>query len=139
MPGKLGFGSRLIRETIDYDLGGSVEVDYAETGLTARIWISSRFLRVSSGPGAEDVTVFPDDSPLEALDVLLVEDQSLIAMDTEDLLMRSVRAACDPAPALTKRSRQSSNLPPTVLCSTSTSGHEHRSMSLTRFWLEPSL
>jgi len=85
-PGQLGFGSRLIRETIDYDLGGSIEIDYAETGLRARIWIPSRYLRVSSDAMAADSVLFPDDSPLEGLDVLLVEDQALIAMDTEDVL-----------------------------------------------------
>jgi light-regulated signal transduction histidine kinase (bacteriophytochrome) len=87
-PSRTGFGSKLVHSTMSYDLGGSVEIDYAEAGLQARLIIPAAHITeapVAPEPGSVADSVA---DPLTGLDVLLVEDQALIAMDTEETLMR---------------------------------------------------
>lgn len=98
-PGKLGFGSRLIQSTITYDLGGAVDLQYAPTGLVARFVIPARHIRdIEDLPNVVPVADMANDF-LKGSDVLLVEDQALIAMDTEDVLRklgaRQVRSVPD--------------------------------------------
>ncbi|WP_395332139.1 HWE histidine kinase domain-containing protein [Novosphingobium sp. BL-8H] len=90
-PTRHGFGSKLIQTTMVYDLGGTVEINYPATGLSARLVIPAKHVSIAN----EDEHEFPvqeenDEtvSSLAGLSVLLVEDQSLIALDTEDLLRR---------------------------------------------------
>jgi light-regulated signal transduction histidine kinase (bacteriophytochrome) len=87
-PIREGFGSKLIRNTIAYDLGGAVEVDYRSSGLWARFVIPSARLIASTQP----VTVRPmavlQSDFLAGKEVLVLEDQSLIAMDTEEILRK---------------------------------------------------
>lgn len=89
-PTRHGFGSKLIQTTMVYDLGGQAEVDYAVAGMEARLVIPARHVSLaddadvalaSDGPAA-DAGTFDDQA------FLLVEDQSLIALDTEELLRR---------------------------------------------------
>lgn len=86
-PRRAGFGSRLIRSTLEYDLKGQVEIDYALGGLKARIAIPAlRIAPVSlpaSPPRPSDETA---KASLLGLSVLVVEDQGLIAIDTEETL-----------------------------------------------------
>ena len=86
-PVNSGFGSKLIRSSIEYDLGGEVTIDYRPTGLHGHFRIPARHVvepfatrMVKPSP-----TVIKRDLLL-GMSVLLVEDQALIAMDTEAAL-----------------------------------------------------
>ena len=87
-PTKRGFGSTIIRRSIPFELGGTADVEFEEDGLRARFEIPSTF--VSGRPA------FQDDQPpkpdIQATDqnavpgnVLVVEDNLLIAMEAEEL------------------------------------------------------
>lgn len=86
-PTRRGFGSNLIEKTISHDLGGSVEMNFAPEGLKASITLPAEHLRtVSERREIAGEVIEAAERPLDGLRVLLVEDQSLIAMDTEELL-----------------------------------------------------
>lgn len=109
-PARQGFGSKLIRTTMVYDLCGEVDIDYPESGLVARLVIPPKFAAAfAEEPAAEERDrqagpSIPASTELEGLSILLVEDQSLIALDTEELLRqlgaREVRLSPDAAHAL---------------------------------------
>lgn len=87
LPTRRGFGSNLIEKTISHDLGGTVDIEFERAGLKAEVILPKTHLSPLSGrhtasPSME--TAAP--RSLEGKHVLLVEDQSLIAMDTEELL-----------------------------------------------------
>ncbi|MDM9628451.1 HWE histidine kinase domain-containing protein [Rhizobium sp. S152] len=85
-PTRRGFGSNLIQKTVSHDLRGSVRLDFDPAGLKARFVIPGEHLHVvAQRENFVDITA-PSKSPLLGLTVLLVEDQALIAMDTEELL-----------------------------------------------------
>lgn len=87
LPTRRGFGSNLIEKTVAHDLGGTVDIDFAREGLRAQIVVPSHHLRaVADGRHGSEEALAALDRPLDGLRVLLVEDQSLIAMDTEELL-----------------------------------------------------
>ncbi len=85
-PTRKGFGSTLIQKTIAFDLGGTADLDFAPQGLRARFRLPSAHLH----PVAQTIIAprLPDalERPLADLQVLLVEDQALIALDTEEIL-----------------------------------------------------
>lgn len=105
-PKREGFGSKLIQTTMVYDLGGKVELDYRETGLVARLVIPAKYALLvdddtAAVEAARDVAMdeAADTANLGGMSILLVEDQSLIALDTEELLRqlgaREVRLSPD--------------------------------------------
>lgn len=106
-PASSGFGSKLIQSTIGYDLGGAAVMDFRPTGLSAKLVIPARHVAESIGaePSARAVSVAGPDT-LNGLDVLVVEDQVLIAMDMEETLLKlgadAVRLASGIAQALTE-------------------------------------
>ncbi|MBY5550669.1 GAF domain-containing protein [Rhizobium leguminosarum] len=94
-PKRHGFGSTIIRRSIPYDLGGKAEVRYAKDGLEADFSIPARHVvgptseRSNPAPlGTTERKANPDDQPLSGLNVLLVENNLIIAMDGEDILRR---------------------------------------------------
>lgn len=97
-PTRKGFGTTIIDRSVPYDLGGSAEVDYAETGVVARFRIPKRHVSQRTAPlltkmrlphhhRPHQAAVVPDDF-LAGLAVLLVEDSLIIALDVEDILTR---------------------------------------------------
>jgi CheY-like chemotaxis protein len=73
-----------------YDLGGRADLSFPSTGMTASLVIPARFVTLAE-EDSENAATQADSSKqgsLDGLSVLLVEDQSLIALDTEDLLRR---------------------------------------------------
>lgn len=85
-PSREGFGTQLINMTIAYDLGGVARVDYAPAGVQARFVIpASHALRVEDSVQVPVAAPAPRET-LAGLSVLVVEDQSLIAMDIEETL-----------------------------------------------------
>lgn len=109
-PSRQGFGSKLIQTTMVYDLGGLVDLDYLESGLVARLVIPPKFASLvaeGSLPApseAVDAGTGAAVPGLDGLSILLVEDQSLIALDTEELLRqlgaKEVRLSPDAAHAM---------------------------------------
>lgn len=85
-PTRKGFGSNLIDRTIAGDLGGKVELDFHASGLQARFTIPAVHLRVVVAAPAVFLLSGLAPTLLTGLRVLLVEDQSLIAMDVEEML-----------------------------------------------------
>lgn len=87
-PSRLGFGTRLIRSSIEYDLRGRADLHYTPAGLEAVFVIPAVHISPDSEIEikAEDSQTAPEQ--LTGLCVLVVEDQSLIALDTEDMLRR---------------------------------------------------
>ena len=99
-PTREGFGSVLTRRSIPFDLGGTVELDYAPAGFSARFVLPARFLKwngeVASTADAEPVSPAEIGSDLLAgRHVLIVEDQFLIALDLEDELRSFAAASAD--------------------------------------------
>lgn len=100
VPARSGFGSKLITNTIGYDLGGHAEIDYAPDGLKARFSIPADCLR-EHGPAVSKPVHAPTGARIvENLHVLLVEDQSLIAIDTEETLRKLGAAHVTLAPTI---------------------------------------
>lgn len=86
-PTRRGFGSKLIEKTVSYDLGGEVEIEFATEGLRAQITIPAEHLHaVVVQPELPQDTYEIEERILQGRSILLVEDQALIAMDTEELL-----------------------------------------------------
>ncbi|MBY5855159.1 GAF domain-containing protein [Rhizobium leguminosarum] len=107
-PKRHGFGSTIIRRSIPYDLGGKAEVRYLRDGLEADFCIPARHVvgptseRSNPPPvGATGRKTIPDDQPLCGLNVLLVENNLIIAMDGEDILRR-LGADVATAPSVTE-------------------------------------
>ncbi len=89
-PTRQGFGTTIIEKTIPYELGGTVKTRYVITGFEADIMIPSTAIS-----GVQDVSV---DDPSHGLDtadnqsanlhgdVMVVEDNMVIALDASDIL-----------------------------------------------------
>ncbi len=97
-PTRHGFGSTIIRRSIPYDLGGKAEVRYINEGLEADFWIPAKNVNAAN-PGSERLAptsvttterkvIGSNNEPLAGLNVLLVENNLIIAMDGEDILRR---------------------------------------------------
>lgn len=90
--GRKGFGSALIDRSIPYDLGGTSRLEYRPEGLDAEFRLPGRFLIWESEPVHEEKfsgqgsLAMESPSSIAGLQVLLVEDQVLIAMDAEMML-----------------------------------------------------
>jgi light-regulated signal transduction histidine kinase (bacteriophytochrome)/ActR/RegA family two-component response regulator len=84
-PTRQGFGTSLIHRTVSADLGGDVKLEFLPTGLHAQFVIPAAHLHAVAPPpvGQENRSV---PAVLTGLTILLVEDQSLIAMDVEEML-----------------------------------------------------
>ena len=96
-PERRGFGSAILERAVPFDLQGKASIRYALAGLEADFFIPSP--NVWSGPlppisnepepgdiAMESTWVGPVETPLAGRLVLLVEDNMLIAMETEDML-----------------------------------------------------
>jgi light-regulated signal transduction histidine kinase (bacteriophytochrome) len=104
-PTREGFGSKLVRSTIAYDLGGSVEIAYPPTGFRARLAIPAKHVSAAE-PSVETTSSTPGTaSNLLGLSVLVVEDQALIALDIEETLRRLGAAEVYLAPSVEEAHR----------------------------------
>ena len=88
VPTRRGFGTTLINKSIPFDLKGTAAIEYAASGLIANFTIPPAFFclsQVSDGPALSQRPVKL--SQLEG-DVLVMEDNLIIALDAEDILLR---------------------------------------------------
>lgn len=105
-PTRTGFGTKLIKSSFEYDLRGKVHIEHQADGLYATFRIpatyvaSEDFRPVEALPSGTSIQ-----SQLDGVSVLVVEDQSLIAMDVEDTLRgmgaQDVRLVSDTEEAIT--------------------------------------
>jgi light-regulated signal transduction histidine kinase (bacteriophytochrome)/CheY-like chemotaxis protein len=108
-PTRRGFGSTIIERSLPHELGGTARVQYRVSGLEAEFVIPGRYV-VAADPIAvtavkpQQDPVAPPLAPLAGLDVLLVEDSLIVALDCEtallDLGARDVLLAATTAAAL---------------------------------------
>jgi two-component sensor histidine kinase len=88
-PGRKGFGSRLIGQTLSFELGGEVTLDYARDGLRARFDLPLAGLRVDDGPRAsvqrtQTRSATGNPANLRNKKILVVEDEYLVAQETAE-------------------------------------------------------
>lgn len=88
-PSREGFGSTLIRRAIPHELGGGAEVRYPAAGVEADFTIPAQHIHEAPHPPADPQAVpAVDTRVVEGLSLLVLEDNMLIALDTEHLLRR---------------------------------------------------
>ncbi len=88
-PKQSGLGLRIIRRNIPHSLGGEADVQFERTGLTARFGIPARFIAFVPPENAGDLhrlTHAAPARPLEGFDLLVLEDQMLLAVELEEML-----------------------------------------------------
>ncbi len=104
-PTRRGFGSTVIEWSILHDLKGEVQMDFAPSGLHARFLIPAAHVRTAEQAPAADLNTQPlaeepQPGPMPA-DVLVLEDNIIIALDLEETLhalgIRCVRIAASVA------------------------------------------
>ena len=90
-PSRQGFGTVLIHRSISYDLGGESEVSYNPEGVQATLRIparhASRDARSQTANLPAKGAAAPSSTGLNALRVLIVEDEMLIAINLEQILL----------------------------------------------------
>lgn len=107
-PARRGFGSVLVDRSVPFDLGGRSELQFQPSGVVARFVIPSKFVSQARSQAASQAAIANDATsdakPLIEADVLLVEDQLMIAMDAEQMLAdlgaKSVTSAATASEAL---------------------------------------
>ncbi|WP_411194482.1 HWE histidine kinase domain-containing protein [Rhodopseudomonas sp. BAL398] len=119
-PTRRGFGSTVIQRSIPHDLNGEAEVTYALSGLQARFLVPDTYVRTPSAtaaplgrPHVKAEPNEPDGALIPAMKVLLVEDNMIIALDTEELLIEmgaAVTVCSGASAALEEISRQRPDL-----------------------------
>ncbi|MCL7999943.1 GAF domain-containing protein [Brucella sp. 21LCYQ03] len=106
LPTRTGFGTKLIKSSFEYDLRGKVHIEHQSSGLFATFRIPATYVGSEEFRPAETPPSPASLQPqLNGISVLVVEDQSLIAMDVEDTLRvmgaQDVRLVSDTDEAIT--------------------------------------
>ena len=94
-PTRKGFGTTIIERSIPFELEGTAEVSYTPTGLEAKFTIPSAFVSEYNNNKVKSSEQAPIQEVAKSKlsgDVLVVEDNIIIAMDAEDF-MQSLGAA----------------------------------------------
>ncbi|WP_129644867.1 HWE histidine kinase domain-containing protein [Peristeroidobacter agariperforans] len=105
-PKRRGFGSAVIERTIPYDINGEARIDFELAGVHARFLIPAEFVQAvdKAAPHRETAAAVAPDEVSMPQEVLLVEDNLIIALDAADALRKSgardVRAASNVSAAL---------------------------------------
>ena len=94
-PTRRGFGSVIVERTIPFDLSGRAEVRFAPDGLEADFLVpdfhisdSTPAVPMLAAPPRPGTTTVRGPRPLADLQVLLLEDNMIIAIEAEDMLYR---------------------------------------------------
>ncbi len=90
-PTRRGFGSTIIERSIPYDLNGKAEIYYRLSGLEAEFCVPARYIaQILPDAARSSSLVFASTGNRIALAdkiVMLVEDNMIIALDSEDALL----------------------------------------------------
>ena len=95
-PTRRGFGSVIIERVVPFDLQGTASVSYLPAGLEAEFFIPERFVAsddasdngaaIHTLPLASALESAINSLPLAGLNVLILEDNLIVALEAEDLL-----------------------------------------------------
>lgn len=88
-PTRRGFGSTIIERAIPHELSGTAEIRFEPDGLRARLTIPAQYLADPPADALHETEAAPRDAILAdhlGGNILLVEDNLLIALETEDAL-----------------------------------------------------
>jgi two-component sensor histidine kinase/CheY-like chemotaxis protein len=120
-PSRSGFGSVLITRSVPYELEGASKVEYRKEGVTARFLVPSKHIHGDDEPmEIEEPEAIPEPpgkaglSKLNDLELLLVEDQMLIAADVEAMLADYGIAKVTTTPSTADAFRKLKNFTPDV-------------------------
>ena len=84
-PGRRGFGSVVVEQTIPFELGGQARVEYAAEGVVGRFMVPA--VHVGQGENDSNVVAAEAQRPDASLRrLLLVEDSMMIALDAQATL-----------------------------------------------------
>ncbi|MCF6368586.1 HWE histidine kinase domain-containing protein [Rhizobium halophilum] len=119
-PVRSGFGSVLIGRSVSYELLGTSRIEYAESGLNGYFCIPSAHIQ-SGGEDEERQLVEPahdegdqDTTDLSQVELLLVEDQMLIAADVEAILTEHGLTNVTTRPSVTEALRSLEHFNPHI-------------------------
>tara|TARA_E500000305_G_C4023469_1_gene240295 strand:- start:60 stop:2615 length:2556 start_codon:yes stop_codon:yes gene_type:complete len=89
-PKRRGFGTTVIERSIPYDLEGTVDLHFAPSGVSVRFEIPMTFVVEGNADikGLSNKKIAPQSAGTLSGDVLVVEDNMIIALDAEDCLMQ---------------------------------------------------
>ena len=104
-PSRRGFGTTIIERSIPFDLKGDAELRFDLLGVHAKFVIPANYVELMAMPGmTTKVEVERPAAPRLSGDVLIVEDNLIIAMNAEVILLelgaRHVETAASVTPAL---------------------------------------
>ena len=91
-PTREGFGSVLLHRSVPFDLQGSSDIEYRESGLIAKIVIPAKYIVSETAQSARWTTKnVKSEMPVDGLVIsgrrgLVIEDQLVIALEAEDML-----------------------------------------------------
>lgn len=87
-PTRRGFGTTVVERSIPYDLEGRASVEYAPDGVRASFVVPAAYARAAEGAAVELSRPPAADAGASSLpdDVLVVEDNMIIALDAESAL-----------------------------------------------------
>ena len=94
-PSRRGFGTTIIERSVSHDLKGEAEMHYHLAGLRARLTIPPQFLIEGAASHPEAEPAAPAPAGQLSGDILLVEDNIIIALDAEDMLEKLGAAHVD--------------------------------------------
>lgn len=88
-PTRRGFGTTVIERSIPYDLKGEAELEHGAKGVRAKFLVPAGYVRAAPGVPVEPVETVVAEAGAADLphDVLVVEDNMIIALDAESALM----------------------------------------------------
>lgn len=113
-PTRKGFGRTIIEGTVPYELGGTAELDFDPRGVRARFTLPAAHVSPCTAPPPpppEPADTAPPPA-LEALRLLLVEDNMLIGLDVVDGLKRLGAGAVALARSLAEGQEMARATPP---------------------------
>lgn len=104
-PSHRGFGSTVIRSSIERQLGGTLDLDWRRDGLRCRMIIPAEQLVAASAAIADEpgtLTVTSRTVPMAGRRVLVLEDEALIALQIESILEELGAAVVGPVATVTE-------------------------------------
>ena len=88
-PTRRGFGTTIIERSIPYDLAGESEIHYELLGLRARLVIPARFVtHIHAAGDAPRARPVNEEKTMFSGNVMVLEDNLIIAMDAEQIMTR---------------------------------------------------
>ena len=94
-PARRGFGSTVIERSIPYELDGNVDISYEPQGVRAELTLPGELITRSDEVEKPAVAQKKRRTLPNGLKFLVVEDNMILALDVEEMLLRSGAASVD--------------------------------------------